>query len=124
MTDLNELIHQPQRLQIMAALAALDDETQLGFTFLRDQLALTDGNLGAHLRKLEDAGYIAVTKMFVARKPQTFVSATSKGRGAFAEHVAALENLLNAATTAAHRQKAVQPGDSMLRLEPKTGERL
>jgi DNA-binding MarR family transcriptional regulator len=56
---------------------------------------LTDGNLGAHLRKLEEAGYITMTKTFVNKKPHTFVEATGSGRQAFAEHVAALETILN-----------------------------
>ena len=55
---------------------------------------VTDGNLGAHLRKLEEAGYIAVNKTFVERKPRTFVAATTEGRKVFQEHVAALESIL------------------------------
>src|SRR5579883_1049016 len=94
MSTLNELIHQPLRLRLMAVLVALQPDAQIGFTALRDLLELTDGNLGAHLRKLEEAGYVAVTKTFVARKPQTFLSATPLGRQAFAEHVAALEVIL------------------------------
>jgi len=56
---------------------------------------LTDGNLGAHLSKLEQAGYVKIDKTFVARKPQTFICATGKGRDAFAGHVAALKEILN-----------------------------
>ncbi len=94
MALLNELIHQPARLRIMAALVALDPEAQMEFTYLRDLLELTDGNLGAHLRKLEEAGYVALTKTFVARKPRTYAAATKRGRQAFEEHVAALETIL------------------------------
>lgn len=119
MAQLNELIHQPQRLQIMATLAALDADTQLSFTYVRDQLGLTDGNLGAHLRKLEDAQYIAVTKAFVGRKPQTYLQATGEGRRAFAEHLAALEAILNTATVSV--AKTDQPSDGTLRLEQPTG---
>ncbi|HLV99856.1 MAG TPA: transcriptional regulator [Ktedonobacterales bacterium] len=96
MGTLNELIHQPLRLRLMAVLVALQPDEQVGFTALRDLLDLTDGNLGAHLRKLEEAGYIAVTKTFVGRKPQTYLCATPVGRQAFAEHVAALEAILQA----------------------------
>ena len=99
MSSLNETIHQPQRLQIMSALVALEPDTQVSFSYLRDLLGLTDGNLGAHLRKLEDAGYISVTKTFVSRKPQTFVAVTEVGRKTFAEHVAALEAIINAGKT-------------------------
>jgi DNA-binding MarR family transcriptional regulator len=94
MAELNETIHQPVRLRIMAALVALDDGNEVDFTYLRQLLDVTDGNLGAHLRKLEEAGYIAVTKTFVERKPRTYVTATPEGRKVFAEHVAALEAIL------------------------------
>jgi DNA-binding PadR family transcriptional regulator len=55
---------------------------------------VTDGNLGAHLRKLEDAGYIAVKKIFVERKPRTFVAATNAGRQVFKDYTKALEAIL------------------------------
>jgi DNA-binding MarR family transcriptional regulator len=91
---LNRLIHQPARLRIMAALVALDSDSQMEFTYLRDLLGLTDGNLGGHLRRLEEAGYVAITKTFVARKPRTYIAATSLGKEAFDDHVAALEEIL------------------------------
>lgn len=94
MAELNEIIHQPVRLRIMAALVTLEEGNEVDFSSLRDLLEVTDGNLGAHLRKLEEAGYIVVSKTFVDRKPRTFVGATSAGRGAFQEHVAALEAIL------------------------------
>jgi DNA-binding MarR family transcriptional regulator len=94
MAELNETIHQPVRLRIMAALVTLDSGDEVDFTYLRDLLDVTDGNLGAHLRKLEEAGYIAVNKAFVERKPHTYVSATAAGRKVFKEHVAALESIL------------------------------
>jgi DNA-binding MarR family transcriptional regulator len=94
MAELNEIIHQPVRLRIMAALTALDADNQMDFTTLRDLLEVTDGNLGAHLHKLEEADYIAVDKTFVERKPRTFVSATNAGRRAFRAHVSALEEII------------------------------
>ena len=94
MAALNETIHQPVRLQIMAALVTLEAGDEVDFAYLRDLLEVTDGNLGAHLRKLEEAGYIAVNKTFINRKPRTFVSATAEGRRVFQEHVAALESIL------------------------------
>jgi DNA-binding MarR family transcriptional regulator len=94
MTALNETIHQPVRLRIMAALVALEPGNEVDFTYLRDLLEVTDGNLGAHLRKLEEAGYIAVNKTFVERKPRTYVSATPEGRVVFQQHVAALQAIL------------------------------
>lgn len=94
MSGLNETIHQTVRLRIMAALVTLEAGNELDFTSLRDLLGVTDGNLGAHLRKLEESGYIAVNKTFVDRKPHTFVSASSKGRRVFQEHVKALKAIL------------------------------
>jgi DNA-binding MarR family transcriptional regulator len=94
-TELNELIHQPVRLKIMAALVSMEEDAQLEFTYLRDLLELTDGNLGAHLRKLEEAGYVQLVKTFVGRKPRTYVAITSKGQRAFGEHVAALEVIVH-----------------------------
>ena len=94
MVELNEIIHQPVRLRIMAALVTLEPGNEVDFTYLRDLLDVTDGNLGAHLRKLEETGYIAVNKTFIERKPRTFVSATAEGREVFQEHVKALEFIL------------------------------
>jgi len=94
MPALDALIHQPVRLRIMAALTSLGAREQVDFSFLKDKLALTDGNLGAHLRALEDVGYILVEKTFVERRPKTFVAASATGRKAFAAHVAALQAIL------------------------------
>ena len=94
MAELNEIVHQPVRLRIMAALVTLEPGNEVDFTYLRGLLEVTDGNLGAHLRKLEEAGYISVNKTFVDRKPRTFVAATAEGRKVFQEHVAALEAIL------------------------------
>ena len=94
MAELNETIHQPVRLRIMAVLVTLEPGNEVDFTYLRELLGVTDGNLGAHLRKLEEAGYISVNKTFVQRKPRTFVGATTAGRAVFREHVAALESIL------------------------------
>ena len=94
MTELNETIHQPVRLRIMAALVTLEPDVEVDFSYLRGLLKVTDGNLGAHLRKLEEAGYIAVNKTFIERKPRTFVTATPAGRQVFQDHVTALQSIL------------------------------
>jgi DNA-binding MarR family transcriptional regulator len=94
MPELNETIHQPVRLRVMAALVTLAPNEEVDFTYLRELLEVTDGNLGAHLRKLEEAGYININKAFVERKPRTYVSATNEGREVFNQHVAALESIL------------------------------
>jgi DNA-binding MarR family transcriptional regulator len=94
MNELDPIIHQPARLQIMSALCQLREGTRVDFTYLKENLGLTDGNLGAHLATLEAKGYIAVVKEFVARRPKTFVSPTPAGRLAFEGHVAALQSIL------------------------------
>jgi DNA-binding MarR family transcriptional regulator len=95
MSGLNELIHQTVRLKIMAALNVLTSDTALEFTRLKGLVGATDGNLGAHLDTLEKAGYVAIEKLFVGKKPQTRVKATAAGRRAFAEHVAYLREILD-----------------------------
>ena len=94
MAQLDNIIHQPVRLQIMSSLVSLDKNERVNFTYLRKLLKLTDGNLGAHLTKLEEAGYIKIDKAFVARKPQTFIRATGKGRDAFDGHVEVLKEIV------------------------------
>lgn len=82
----------------MAALCQLTPHSQVDFGFLKEKLGLTDGNLGAHLLTLEEAGYIAVEKTFVGRRPKTFLCATAAGRRAFTAHVAALQAILGGGT--------------------------
>jgi len=94
MADLDPVIHQPVRLRIMASLASLHETEAAEFTFLRDLLGVTDGNLGAHVRKLEEEGYISIEKAFVQRKPRTYIALSGKGRKAFKGHVAALQTIL------------------------------
>jgi len=97
MADLDEIIHQPLRLKIMAALNALPSAAPgLEFSRLKRLTGATDGNLGAHIDTLARAGYVAIEKAFVGRKPQTTVTATAMGRGAFARHVATLQEIIAA----------------------------
>ena len=95
MPEIDTIIHQPARLKIMASLMTLEPGEQVDFVYLRKILKLTDGNLGAHLTKLENAGYIKIEKTFIARKPRTFINATGKGRDAFEDHIAALEAIIH-----------------------------
>ena len=94
MAQLDNIIHQPVRLQIMSALVTLDKGEELDFVYLRKLLQLTDGNLGAHLARLEEARYVKIKKSFIARKPRTFLIATGKGRDAFEEHISVLRNII------------------------------
>src|SRR5215475_13450309 len=96
MAELDEIIHQPLRLRIMAALNALPGSAGLEFARLKKLTGATDGNLGAHLETLAKAGYVAIAKAFAGKKPQTTVTATPAGRAAFASHVAALQAIIAA----------------------------
>ena len=78
----------------MASLVALEQDDQVDFVHLRKILELTDGNLGAHLGKLNAAGYVRIEKMFIERKPRTFIKLTGKGRDAFEEHIKALKEII------------------------------
>ncbi len=94
MSELNDIIHQPLRLKIMAALNALPKGKGLEFSHLKKLTGATDGNLGAHIETLAKANYVAVTKAFVGKKPQTTVTATAAGRSAFAKHIASLREII------------------------------
>lgn len=99
MTEINKLIHEPSRLRIMAALAVLEGDAEVDFAFLRNQLRFTDGNLGAHLEKLQGARYIRARKAFVKRKPRTFISLTRAGRRAFEDYVEMLKEIIGTGRT-------------------------
>ena len=92
---LNETIHQSTRLQIMTLLVSMPETDRLAYGFIQKTLDLTGGNLTTHLRKLEDADYLVITKEFLNSKPRTWVEATSAGRRAFAEYLSNLERTLN-----------------------------
>lgn len=91
----DEIIHQSTRLRIMATLNVLDRRQALEFSHLKAILGVTDGNLGAHLDTLARAGYIDIEKLFVGRRPQTRVKATTVGRRAFRGHAAYLRKILD-----------------------------
>ena len=91
---LNETIHQSTRLRIMALLVSVPETDRLTYGFIQSTLGLTGGNLTTHLRKLEEADYIAMEKEFVDAKPRTWVRGTPVGRRAFAEYLVNLERVL------------------------------
>jgi DNA-binding MarR family transcriptional regulator len=94
MLEFDDIIHQPLRLRIMAALQALPAGEGLEFSRLKKLTGATDGNLGAHIETLAKAKYVEVDKSFVGKRPQTRVAATAAGRGAFARHVASLREII------------------------------
>ena len=92
---LNETIHQSTRLRIMTLLVSQSESDRVAYGFIQRTLGLTGGNLTIHLRKLEEAGYVATTKEFLAAKPRTWVESTPEGRQAFAEYLDNLQRALN-----------------------------
>jgi len=89
--QLDRVIHEKGRLAIMSLLAA---SPQLAFTELRDTLNMTDGNITAHLRTLQESGYVAVTKSFQSGRPLTTFALTAEGRKAFATYIDLLEQIV------------------------------
>jgi len=92
--ELNPVIHGKLRLALLSLLVGVEEAE---FTWLRGRTGSTDGNLGAQLLKLEEAGYVTVEKRFVQRKPQTLYRVTEAGRTALSEYVQALKQLLGGA---------------------------
>ena len=92
--ELDPVIHGKLRLAVMSLLVGVD---QADFTWLREKTGSTDGNLGAQMLKLEEAGYVGMEKRFAGRKPQTVYRLTPAGRKALAKYVAALKRLLGGA---------------------------
>lgn len=81
--QVDRLIHEPARLALMTNLFVVDSANA---TYLLQQTGLTWGNLGSHLNKLEDAGYVKVVKGYRGRKPETTVSLTPPGRAALVDY--------------------------------------
>jgi DNA-binding HxlR family transcriptional regulator len=92
--ELNPVVHGRLRLALLSLLSRVEEAE---FTWLRAKTEATDGNLGAQLLKLEEAGYVAVEKKFVLRKPQTLYRLTESGRQALIEYVQALKQFLRPA---------------------------
>lgn len=88
---IDEVIHGRIRLGVMAYLSGAETAD---FNTLKARLQTTDGNLSVHLRKLEDAGFIAVDKRFNGRKPLTEARLTEAGRAAFVAYLDAMAGLL------------------------------
>ena len=96
--DIDPLIHVPARLRVMVSLAALPDGDRLSFPRLQHLLGLTAGNLITHLRRLEDAGYVATEKSGADGTGRTSVGLTHAGRAALDRYRANLLRLLDQVT--------------------------
>ena len=79
----------------MTMLVSMPEADRLAYGFIQKTLDLTGGNLTTHLRKLEDADYLVITKEFLDSKPRTWVQATPTGRRAFAEYLSNLDRALS-----------------------------
>lgn len=90
--EVDRLIHEPARFQVMALLYVIESAD---FTFLMNQLGLTWGNLSAHIAKLEEGGYLTVEKGFKGKRPQTMLSLTKEGRKAFNAYRQAMKQMLD-----------------------------
>jgi DNA-binding MarR family transcriptional regulator len=84
---LDPLIHQPTRLRILALLYR---NRRAAFTWVRDTLALTDGNLGSHAAKLAEAGYIVQGRVLTTQGFQVWLRMTPRGDEAFRAYVSSL----------------------------------
>jgi len=89
--QLDRVIHEKGRLAIMSMLAAAPE---LSFTEMRDTLKMTDGNITTHIRTLQEAGYLSVTKSFQNNRPLTTCSLTTAGKKAFTNYINLLEEII------------------------------
>ena len=92
--QLDRVIHEKGRLPIMSLLAA---SPELSFTEMRDTLGMTDGNLSVHIKTLQEAGFISVTKSYQNQRPLTTCSLTPSGRKAFSDYIDLLEQIVRQA---------------------------
>lgn len=92
--QLNRIIHEKGRLPIMSLLAAATD---LSFMELRETLQMTDGNLAMHIRTLQEAGFVSVTKSFRNQRPLTTCALTPAGRREFGAYIDLLEQIVEQA---------------------------
>jgi DNA-binding MarR family transcriptional regulator len=88
--EIDKIIHEPARLQIMTQLYVVDEAD---FIYIMRQTGLTWGNLSSHMTKLEDAGYIQVRKEFQEKKPHTILNITAAGRKAFERYRKTLDKV-------------------------------
>ena len=89
---INRIIHEPARFLILAHLYVVKS---MDFIFLMNQTGLTQGNLSAHLSKLEAAGYISIHKEFVQKRPHTLMQISDKGKKAFRDYRNQMKDLLD-----------------------------
>ncbi len=92
LAEIDQVIHAPARLMVLSYLYVVESAD---YVFLMRLTGLTWGNLSTHLSKLEEAGYIAITKEFLGKKPHTTISLTEQGRSAFREYKKSMQQVLD-----------------------------
>jgi len=92
LADIDQVIHASARLMVLTYLYVVESAD---YVFLMRLTGLTWGNLSTHLTKLEEAGYIAITKEFKGKKPHTTINLTKQGRTAFREYKRSLQQVLD-----------------------------
>jgi DNA-binding transcriptional ArsR family regulator len=112
---LDPVIHAQPRLRVMVALAALGDDDKIAFPRLQELVGMTAGNLATHLRKLEDAGYVAAAKTYRRRTPVTYLTLTRAGRRALEDYTASLRILLDGPGTARRSGAGSRSGPTLIR---------
>lgn len=89
--QLDKVIHEKGRMAIMSVLAS---NLEMSFKELKEMLGMTDGNLSVHIRTLQQAGYVVVSKTFVNNRPHTSYRLTEKGTGSFEDYINLLEEIV------------------------------
>ncbi len=92
LAELDPVIHSRTRLAVLSILISVDEAS---FTYLKETIGTTDGNLSVSLSKLEEAGYISIKKSFKGKKPLTTCNISEKGRKAFSDYVKTLETYID-----------------------------
>ena len=92
LAEIDKVIHEPARLMILATLHVVDSAD---FLFVERQTGLTRGNLSSHMSKLEDCGYIEITKEFVDKIPRTLLRITEDGRSELLNYTEKMKKVLN-----------------------------
>ena len=92
LADIDQVIHAPTRLMVLAYLYVVESAD---YVFLIRLTGLTWGNLSTHITKLDEAGYIVIEKEFKGKKPHTTISLTKQGRNAFREYKKSLQQVLD-----------------------------
>lgn len=96
-TPFDQVLSDPTRLRIQAALHGLPHEGTIRFTALAKALGLSDGNLAAHLTVLTEVGYVEASETYTGKRRTRWYSASTRGRTAFDEHVQALKIIVDTA---------------------------